>query len=98
MTAALPSAVKNERMRGDHNHFARRHSLWIGRIISNLERKKALAEEFGNAAGSEENFLAMLDRATAPDYGFLYVVFGLRIRFFNSYKTEFRIEEDRFEV
>ncbi len=67
------------------------HSLWIGRIISNLERKKALAEEFGAAAGSEQNFLAMLDRATAPAYGFLYIVFGLKVRFFNCYKNEFKV-------
>ncbi len=63
--------------------------MWIGRIISNLERKKALAEEFGAAAGSEENFLAMLDRSTKPAYGFLYIVFGLKVRFFNCYKHEF---------
>ncbi len=67
------------------------HSLWIGRVISNLERKKALAEELGAAARSEENFLAMLDRATAPAYGFLYIVFGLKIRFFNCYKSEFKV-------
>ena len=54
---------------------------------------KALAEEFGAAAGSEKNFLAMVKRATAPDFGFLYIVFGLKIRFFNSYKSEFVVPE-----
>ena len=66
------------------------HSLWIGRVTSSLE-KKALAEEFGAAAGSEKNFVAMLDRATESDYGFLYIVFGLKIRFFSSYRSEFRV-------
>jgi len=68
------------------------HSLWIGRITSSLEAK-ALAEEFGAAAGSEKTFLEMVRRATEPDYGFLYVVFGLKIRFFNSYRGEFRVTE-----
>ena len=68
------------------------HSLWIGRVTSSLE-KKALSEEFGAAAGSEENFALMLDRATGSDYGFLFIVFGLKIRFFSSYKAEFRISE-----
>ncbi len=52
---------------------------------------KALAEEFGQAAGSEKTFLEMVRRATMPDYGFLYIIFGLRIRFFNSYKSEFKL-------
>ena len=68
------------------------HSLWIGRITSSLEAK-ALAEEFGNAAESERNFLEMLRRATAPEYEFLFIVFGLRIRFFNSYSSEFQISD-----
>ena len=68
------------------------HSLWIGRITSSLEAK-ALAEEFGAAAGSEKNFLDMVKRATAQDFGFLYIVFGLKIRFFNSYRTEFVVTE-----
>ena len=54
---------------------------------------KALAEEFGAAAGTERNFLSMLKKATDPDYGFLYIVFGLKIRFFNSYRSEFQITD-----
>jgi hypothetical protein len=69
------------------------HSLWIGRITSSLERK-ALAEEFGAAAGSDETFLTLLKKATTPDFGFLYVVFGTRVRFFNSYKSEFLIRDE----
>jgi hypothetical protein len=72
------------------------HSLWIGRVTSSLEAK-ALAEEFGAAAGSEKNFLAMLKRATTPDFGFLYVVFGTRVRFFNAYKGEFVVTDDEDE-
>ena len=68
------------------------HSLWIGRVISSLERK-ALVEEFGEAAGSDEAFLMMLKRATQADYGFLYIVFGLRVRFFNAYRSEFQVED-----
>jgi len=64
--------------------------------------KKALAEEFGAAAGSEQNFLQMLKLATDQDYGFLYIVFGLKIRFFNCYKGEFRVvdasEEERENI
>ena len=66
------------------------HSLWIGRVTSSLE-KKALSEEFGAAAGSEENFALMLDKATGSDYGFLFIVFGLKIRFFSSYRSEFKL-------
>ena len=44
--------------------------LWIGRVTSLLEAK-ALAEEFGKAAGNEQIFLEILKRATDPDYGFL---------------------------
>jgi len=77
------------------------HSLWIGRVTSSLE-KKALAEEFGAAAGSEDNFLRMLKLATDQDYGFLYIVFGLKIRFFNCFKGEFRVadasEEERENI
>ena len=69
------------------------HSLWIGRVNSSLERK-ALTEEFGEAAGSDEAFQQILKYATAPNYGFLYVVFGLKVRFFNSYHSEFQITED----
>jgi hypothetical protein len=69
------------------------NSLWIGRVTSSLEAK-ALSEEFGAAAGSEKNFLDMLKRATTPDFGFLYVVFGTRVRFFNSYKGEFVVKDD----
>ena len=69
------------------------HSLWIGRVTSSLERK-AMTEEFGESAGSDEAFQRMLKHATTPDFGFLYVVFGLRTRFFNSYKTEFQLEEE----
>ena len=68
------------------------HSLWIGRVISSLE-KKALVEEFGEAAGSDEAFQAMLKRATDSDYGFLYIVFGLRVRFFSSYRSEFQVQD-----
>ena len=68
------------------------HSLWIGRVTSSLEAK-ALAEEFGAAAGSDKNFLRMLKRATDPDFGFLFIVFGLKIRFFNSYRSEFQITD-----
>ena len=66
------------------------HSLWIGRIVSSLERK-ALTEEFGESAGSDDIFQEILKRATAPDYGFLYVVFGLKVRFFSSYRGEFKV-------
>ena len=56
-----------------------------------------MAEEFGAAAGSEKNFLRMLKMATDPDYGsdygFLFIVFGLRIRFFNSYRSEFQVRQ-----
>ena len=69
------------------------HSLWIGRVTSSLEAK-ALAEEFGAAAGSEKNFLRMLKRATDPDFGFLFIVFGLKIRFFNSYRSEFLVTHE----
>ena len=69
------------------------HSLWLGRVISSLE-KKALVEEYGQAAGSDEAFAAMLKKATTPDYGFLYIVFGLRVRFFNSYRSEFQVVEE----
>jgi len=69
------------------------HSLWLGRVISSLE-KKALIEEYGQAAGSDEAFAAMLKRATSVDYGFLYIVFGLRVRFFNSYRSEFQVEPE----
>ena len=55
---------------------------------------KALAEEFGAAAGSEKIFLEMLKRATDPDFGFLYIVFGLKIRFFNGYRSEFRLKDE----
>jgi hypothetical protein len=68
------------------------NSLWIGRVTSSLEAK-ALAEEFGAAAGSEKIFLEMLKRATDPDFGFLYIVFGLKIRFFDSYRSEFRLKD-----
>ena len=69
------------------------HSLWIGRVISSLE-KKALVEEYGQAAGSDDFFALMLKRATSVDYGFLYIVFGLRVRFFNSYRSEFQVKDD----
>ena len=62
-------------------------------MTSSLEAK-ALAEEFGAAAGSEKIFLEMLKRSTEPDYGFLYIVFGLKIRFFNSYRAEFQVKEN----
>jgi hypothetical protein len=68
------------------------HSLWIGRIVSSLERR-ALTEEFGEAAGSDQAFAEMLKRATAPEYGFLFVVFGLKVRFFSSYRSEFRVAD-----
>ena len=68
------------------------HSLWIGRVTSSVEAKD-LAESFGAAAGSEKNFLKMLKTATEPAYGFLYIVFGLKIKFYNSYKSEFRVVE-----
>ena len=68
------------------------NSLWIGRVTSSLEAK-ALAEEFGAAAGNEKAFLEMLRRATDPDFGFLYIVFGLKIRFFNSYRNEFKLKD-----
>ena len=48
-------------------------------MTSSLEAK-ALAEEFGQAAGSEKILLEMLKRATDPDFGFLYIVFGLKIK------------------
>ena len=69
------------------------NSLWLGRMISSLE-KKALVEEYGQAAGGDEAFAAMLKRATSVDYGFLYIVFGLRVRFFNSYRSEFQVAEE----
>ena len=69
------------------------HSLWIGRVTSSIEMK-AMAEEFGQSAGSEKNFVAMVKRATAPDYGFLYIVFGLKVRFFNSYRSEFVVRDN----
>jgi hypothetical protein len=68
------------------------HSLWIGRIVSSLERR-ALTEEFGEAAGNDQAFAEMLKRATAPEYGFLFVVFGLKVRFFSSYRSEFRVAD-----
>ena len=69
------------------------HSLWVGRITSSLE-KKALTEEFGESAGSDEAFQEILRRATAPDFGFLYVVFGLKVRFFSSYRSEFKVNTE----
>ena len=77
------------------------HSLWIGRTVSTME-VKALREEYGDAAGSEDAFEQMLRRATAPDFGFLYIVFGLKVRFFNGYGSEFVVRrgqaaEDDFE-
>ena len=59
--------------------------------------KKALTEEFGESAGSDEAFQEILRRATAPDFGFLFVVFGLKVRFFSSYRSEFRVAESAAE-
>ena len=63
-------------------------------ILVCSETTKALAEEFGAAAGSEKNFLHMLKLATDPDFGFMFIVFGLKIRFFNSYRSEFKVSDD----
>ena len=72
------------------------HSLWIGRITSSLEMK-ALSEEFGQSAGSEKHFQRMVKIATTPDFGFLYITFGLKVRFFNSYKSEFQITDEALD-
>ena len=42
--------------------------------------------------------MELLKRATSPDFGFLYIVFGLKIKFFNSYKSEFKIKDDDAKI
>ena len=60
---------------------------------------KALSEEFGAAAGSEQNFLQMLKRATGgQDYGFMFVTFGKQIRFYNSYRAEFQLASTKTQL
>ena len=64
------------------------HSLWVGRLSSALE-VKAVSEEYGHAAGGQDRFEEMLRRATEQDFGFLFLTFGLRTRFFRSYGAEY---------
>lgn len=56
-----------------------------------------MAEEFGAAAGDEKVFLDILKRSTDPDFGFLFITFGLKIRFFNSYRSEWKLRGSEVE-
>ena len=42
-------------------------------------------------------FTELLHRATAEKFGFFYVTLGSEPKFFSSYKSEFRLKENRSE-
>ena len=54
---------------------------------------KALAEEFAALLGDEQTFIEIYRRATAEKFGFLYCSIGSDPKFFNSYKSEFRLRD-----
>ena len=72
------------------------HALYIHKL-SNTADRKALSEEFGELLGDESIFTELLHRATAAKFGFLYVTLGSEPKFFSSYKSEFRLKENRSE-
>ena len=66
-------------------------------MFTSVSIYRIFAEEFGAAAGDEKLFLQMLKTATSQNggFGFLYIVLNQpRIRFFNSYSSEFVIKEE----
>jgi hypothetical protein len=72
------------------------HALYVHKL-SNTADRKALSEEFGELLGDESVFTELLHRATAEKFGFLYVTLGSEPKFFSSYKSEFRLKENRSE-
>ena len=68
------------------------HALYVHKL-SNTADRRALGEEFGELLGDESVFTELLHRATAEKFGFLYVHLGAEPRFFNSYKSEFKLTD-----
>ena len=63
--------------------------------INNAKDIEALAEEFGETTGGEDNFIQMYRRATSKPYGFLFITTGASPKFFSSYESEFRVSKER---
>ena len=68
------------------------HALYVHKL-SNTADRRALGEEFGELLGDESVFTELLHRATAEKFGFLYVHLGSEPKFFNSYKSEFKLTD-----
>ena len=69
------------------------HALYVHRLNSSQDLEK-LAENFAEVTHGKENFIAIYREATRVKYGFLFITMGATPKFFNSYKSEFKIHDD----
>ena len=72
------------------------HVLYVHKL-NNQKDLEAIAEEFSASTGGVDNFIEMYRRATAKKYGFLFIVTGAEPRFYSSYDTEFKINNQEDE-
>ena len=68
------------------------HALYVHKLNSSKDLE-ALAEEFSEVCNGVDNFIAIYRAATKPKYGFLFITMGATPRFYNSYKSEFKIND-----
>ena len=72
------------------------HCLYVHKLNSSKDLE-ALAEEFSEVCNGSDNFIAIYRAATKPAYGFLFITMGATPRFYNSYKSEFKIDAEDSE-
>ena len=68
------------------------HALYVHRLNSSQDLEK-LAENFAEVTHGKSNFVAIYRAATKEKYGFLFITMGATPRFYNSYKSEFKIDD-----
>ena len=68
------------------------HVLFVHKLNSQKDLE-ALAEEFSAITNGPDNFEAIYKRATTPKFGFLYITTGAEPRFYSSFNSEFKFNE-----
>jgi hypothetical protein len=69
------------------------HCIYVHRLNS-MKDREALAEEFGAVTGGTDVFLEIHKRSTYKKYGFLLITSGADPKFFSSYDSEFKINDN----
>ena len=66
----------------------------IGFVLELFGEGAVVVREIAALLGDEQTFIEIYKRATAEQFGFLYITMGSDPKFFSSYRSEFKLKDN----